>query len=119
MKVYCNGVTVLMTGDMGFEQEDAVLKLYEKTPEVLKSDILKVGHHGSKYSTSQAFLDAVDPSAAVIQVGKNNFGHPHEDVIEKLRENGIMVYRNDLDGAVLVDVKNGEFQVKTMLRDKS
>jgi competence protein ComEC len=83
---------------------------YKDSPRVLNADVLKIGHHGSRYSTSDGFLDAVSPKIAVFQVGKNNFGHPHPSVIEKCTEKGIIVYRNDLNGAVIFDEWNEEEQ---------
>jgi competence protein ComEC len=107
MRLDYDGVSVLMTGDMGEEGEDAVLRaLSDRT--ALRATVLKVGHHGSKTSTGDAFLRAVDPAVAVIQVGRNTFGHPTAEVLEKLRENGIMTYRNDLDGAVSFDIEKGQ-----------
>ena len=104
MRLRYKGVSVLITGDIDQEGEtrlaaDPALK------EQISCDILKVAHHGSKYSTSDAFLDAVSPELAVFQVGKNNFGHPSETVIEKCRQRGIMIYRNDRSGAVGIFVE--------------
>lgn len=113
MKVHYLGIEILMTGDMGFKGEDAVMKLYSESDKI-KADILKVGHHGSKYSTSDAFLQAVSPKIAVFQVGKNNFGHPSQAVIEKCQKNGIMIYRNDLNGAIMLQ-KGNQWLIKTML----
>ena len=105
-----------MTGDMGFEGERLLMDSYKKAShEMLRADILKVGHHGSRFSTGDQFLDAVSPQAAVIQVGKNNFGHPHPDVIEKLEKKGIIVFRNDRHGAVLLDVRKVGVRFRTML----
>lgn len=73
----------------------------------LKSNILKVGHHGSKTSTSDLFLGAVEPDIAVIQVGKKNkYGHPTEEVLEKLQN--ITTLRNDIDGDIEVCVYDGK-----------
>ena len=77
----------------------------------MKCDILKVCHHGSKYSSSDTFLDAVDPQIAVIGVGKNNYGHPSKEVIEKLCKKGIMVFRTDLNGAVGFIDRKGRIEV--------
>ncbi|MCL2225070.1 MAG: MBL fold metallo-hydrolase [Defluviitaleaceae bacterium] len=67
----------------------------------LRADVLKVGHHGSRTSTTEAFLNAVDPSIAVIQVGGNNrFGHPHDEVMERLYDRDIAIYRTDHHGTV-------------------
>ncbi len=102
IKVSYNGKTVLMTGDLGFEGEESLMNTEEKR-KALQSDVLKVGHHGSAYSTSEEFLGTVFPKIAVIQVGKNNFGHPAPRVIELFQKYDIMVKRNDLDGAVFLD----------------
>jgi beta-lactamase superfamily II metal-dependent hydrolase len=66
----------------------------------LDADLLKVGHHGSRYSTTAGFLDAVAPDWAVIQVGQNNYGHPAESVLQLLKDEGVQVYRNDEHGTV-------------------
>lgn len=82
----------------------------------LQADILKVGHHGSKTSSSDGFLDAVRPAFAVIQVGENNmYGHPTPEVLERLAQRGIPVWRNDLQGAVGMRIRGGAVRsVKTM-----
>ena len=88
-----------------------MIEYYEGT-DVLKCDVLKVAHHGSKTSSSEAFLDAASPSVAVIQAGRNNFyGHPHAQTLERLEERGIKVCRTDLDGAVGVDIRHGRVYV--------
>jgi competence protein ComEC len=90
-----------------------MLKYYDGT-EVLKCDILKVAHHGSKSSSSEAFLDAAAPDIAVIQVGPGNFyGHPHAQTIERLEARGIRIYRTDLDGAVGIDIRKDRIKVDT------
>ncbi|MDR1068193.1 MAG: MBL fold metallo-hydrolase, partial [Clostridiales Family XIII bacterium] len=99
------GVTALMTADLGFDAETALLA--ETDPRLLGADILKVGHHGSKYSTSDEFLAAVAPDFAIIQCGRNTFGHPTREALEKLLANDIIVQRNDLDGAVMFNIKGG------------
>ena len=59
----------------------------------ISADVLKAGHHGSSTSTSEAFLDRVSPSVAVIQCGKDNsYGHPHKETLEKFKERGIQIY---------------------------
>jgi competence protein ComEC len=74
----------------------------------LFSDILKVGHHGSKYSTSEIFLENVLPEFAVISVGKNSYGHPTPEVLEKLNNIGAEVLRTDQKGdiTILLNEKN-------------
>ena len=76
--------------------------LKEKYPSVY-SDVLKVSHHGSSTSSEMAFLKAVSPKVAVISVGRNNrFGHPHDEVLERLEYLGIPVARTDEGGAIKV-----------------
>jgi competence protein ComEC len=114
MKLVYRNASVLMTGDLGFEGEDAILESIGDAP--LRSTVLKVGHHGSRYSTGDNFLVAVAPAAAVIQVGKNTYGHPHPDILGKLEKAGAPVYRNDLNGAILFRIDgDGKIRVRTML----
>ncbi len=119
LKINYGELSVLMTGDMGFEGEEKLMKLYGGGKErnflpVLQSKILKIGHHGSKYSTSETFVNVIQPKLAVIQVGKNNFGHPNEGVIENLKKSSIMVYRNDQQGAIVLE-KESNWRVETMI----
>lgn len=95
-------VAFLFTGDLQTEDgEDQVLALYD--PEDLKADVLKIGHHGSSDATSNAWLDAVDPSLAAIEVGSGNpYGHPHPELLNRLSSRGIPVYRTDQDGTFVV-----------------
>lgn len=68
----------------------------------LKADVLKLSHHGSKYSSSDVFLDVVRPSYAVISVGKNNdYGHPHESTLREMEDREIKVYRTDVLGTII------------------
>jgi competence protein ComEC len=109
MKIDYEGVTALMTGDAGKEAEDALLESFTgEAARELHSRILKVGHHGSKYSTTDGFLAAVAPDAAVIQVGLNTYGHPTAEVLDKLKRDDIMVFRNDLGGAVMFAIRDGK-----------
>jgi competence protein ComEC len=65
---------------------------------------LKVGHHGSRYSSTGAFLDAVEPAVAIISVGaRNSFGHPTPEVLGRLEAAGARIYRTDRDGAVILE----------------
>ena len=71
---------------------------------ILNSRIIKVGHHGSKTSTSEEFLRVVSPEVTVIQVGrKNRYGHPTQEVLERLALVGAKVFRNDLDGDIIIE----------------
>jgi competence protein ComEC len=78
---------------------------------LLKSDFLKVGHHGSKTSTSDNFFTLVHPRYASISVGEgNHFGHPSQSVIRKLRRNGSEVFRTDEDCAIWLQIRNGKWK---------
>ena len=69
----------------------------------LKSDLLKLGHHGSRDSSSAQFLRRVNPNFGVISVGKNNdYHHPHQVTLDKLKRLDINIYRTDLDGTIIV-----------------
>ena len=104
--ITCKGVKIMVTGDLLEEDELEMVRHYRGT-DTLKCDILKVAHHGSKSSSSEAFLDAASPSIAVIQVGKNNlYGHPHEQTLQRLSERGIKVLRTDLNGAIGIDIRH-------------
>ena len=116
--VNCKGIKIMVTGDLLEEDELEMVRYYSGT-DVLDCDILKVGHHGSKTSSSEDFLDAVSPAVAVIEVGAGNmYGHPHQQTLDRLADRGIEVYRTDLNGAVGIDVDmrgaNRGFEVDTM-----
>ena len=67
-------------------------------------DVLKTGHHGSRYATSESFLQYIKPQYAVISCGKKNrYGHPHKETLERLQDAGAEVYRTDSSGAVIAD----------------
>ena len=88
---------MLFTGDAGSAAEQRFLR--EGID--LTASVLKVGHHGSAYSSSPEFIAAVHPHYAIISVGRNNmFGHPAPSTIEKLENAGVAVYRTDADGAI-------------------
>lgn len=82
LKVHLNNYSILFTGDIGLETEEKIIDQYN-----LKSDILKVSHHGSDSSTGQAFINNVNPTLALISSGVNNrYNHPHETVLNTLSE---------------------------------
>ena len=81
----------------------------------LKSDVLKVGHHGSQYSTTSNFLKKVSPSYAVIQVGKDNtYDNPKQITLDKLQKLNDMTYRNDIDGTIILTSDGNNINFKTM-----
>ena len=67
----------------------------------MQADVIRIGHHGSKYSTSQEFLDEVNPTYAVISVGDNSYGHPSADCLNKLRTKGVRLFRTDEQGSII------------------
>ena len=82
--------------------------------ELSKADVLKVAHHGSKTSTTEPFLDAVQPQFAIISVGADNsYGHPNEEVIERLREHHVAVFRTDEDGLITIRSDGRRFWLDT------
>lgn len=92
-------LSALITGDAGTDAEFAFMQRGDR----LDSDILKIGHHGSKTSTSPAFLRRVNPKAAVISVGRNSYGHPSPAVTSRLSDAGIAYYRTDINGVLFFD----------------
>lgn len=79
----------------------------------VQADVLKVGHHGSRTSTSQAFLNKVNPSYAVISVGLNNdYKHPHQEVIDRLEKKNIKIYRTDQNGDIMFTTDGYNIDVK-------
>ena len=79
--------------------------------------VLKVAHHGSKTSSTEEFLENVNPKIALIGVGKNNnFGHPSGEVLYRLQEHNVQLYRTDLNGEIIINIKeNGYFSVNTCI----
>lgn len=96
MKVDIAGVAYLLTGDASESVEGNLL---EKNVD-LKADVLKISHHGSKNSNSYEFIQAVSPEKAVISVGKNSYGHPAEEVVNRLQNMNINIFRTDEAGSV-------------------
>ena len=93
-----NDFDVLITGDMKNDTEWALLKKYS-IPDI---EILVVGHHGSKYSSDEAFLAAIKPEIAVISVGDNSYGHPAPEAVERLERIGAAVRRTDTEGSITI-----------------
>ncbi len=97
-KISCAGSTVLALGDAS----DAVEKKLLASGLDLHADLLKPSHHGSRFSSSREFLEAVRPESAVLSVGaKNRYGHPHPTVIQRLEKLNITIYRNDRLGTLV------------------
>lgn len=111
VKATCGDTSFLFTGDAETIAENEMLS----NGADLCADVLKVGHHGSHTSSSNKFLQAVDPDYAVISCGyRNEYGHPHTEVMKSLNERNITIYRTDLSGTVIAhtDKKNISFECK-------
>ena len=99
LRVDYGGTSFLFTGDM---EQNAEADLMDSGANV-RADVLKVGHHGSPTSSSEAFLEAVAPSIAVISVGENNdYGHPGANVLARLEALGTTIYRTDTQGEIII-----------------
>ena len=98
----------LFMGDAGVEVEHDLIKKYNLDD----IDVLKLGHHGSKTSSSKEFIDEINPDYSIISVGKNNrYGHPNDSVLENLE--GSKIYRTDQDGSVMFKIKNNKLKIET------
>lgn len=107
--------TALFTGDLEKEGEGRFLEQWSswKGPDEKSISLLKVAHHGSKNGTSENFLEAIRPEMAVISCGKNNrYGHPAEELLGRLKNAGVQVYRTDEDGSVTVLIERGTEIIK-------
>jgi len=103
---------MLFTGDAGAETEARLLA----SGDDLRAEILKVGHHGSAYGSTPAFVRAVSPHVALVSVGRHNlFGHPSTQTIATLEAAGARVYRTDGDGALTVTSDGTRFGVAPFL----
>lgn len=102
-------ISFLFTGDIG---ELAETLYVEKYGDRLKSTILKVGHHGGEGSSSIPFLNCVLPSVAVISCGRNNpFGHPKEEVVNRISSIGTTIYRTDKNGTITINTDGEKWRV--------
>lgn len=101
----------LFTGDLEQEGEKKLLQNYPK----LQVDVLKVGHHGSKTSSSPEFIKEIHPKLALISVGKaNRYGHPNQETLETLAKNQVKTLRTDQKGAIKLTEVNQQWQIKTV-----
>ena len=103
-----NDYKFLFMGDAGVEVEKALIEKYS-----LKDiDVLKVGHHGSRTSSSKNFIDDINPKYSIISVGKNNrYGHPNKEVLNTLDNSKI--YRTDKDGSIMFKIKDNKLKIGT------
>ena len=103
-----NGYKFMFMADAGIEKEKDILGEYD----ISDIDVLKVGHHGSKTSSSRTFIDEINPKYSIISVGKNNrYGHPNKEVLNTLENSKI--YRTDQDGSIMFKIRNNKLKIKT------
>ena len=103
-----DGYKFMFMGDAGIEKEKDILVKYN----ISNVDVLKVGHHGSKTSSSKQFISEINPKHSVISVGKNNrYGHPNKEVLDNLEDSKI--YRTDEDGSIMFKIKNNKLKIDT------
>lgn len=107
-----HGTKILFTGDIEREAEDYYID------KLLKIDILKVAHHGSKTSSSMNFLEKTRPKDAISSQGLNNsYGHPHEETLENFKAIGTNFYRTDKQGMISVIFKDGSYEIETFYKE--
>ena len=111
MKFQYGEKSFIFTGDISSEIERLIIDRYMDESGKLSSDILKVAHHGSKYSSDEEFVKLVGAKLAVISVGKNTYGHPASETIMKLEESGTKVLRTDKSGAIVVKTDGEEVAI--------
>ena len=100
----------MFMGDASVTTEKEIMNKYN-LPDI---DVLKVGHHGSKTSSSKGFINVINPKYSIISVGKNNrYGHPNKEVLENLSKSKI--YRTDQDGSIMFKIKNNKLKIGTCL----
>ena len=115
-KLIYKNFSMLFTGDIEDIAEKAILSKYVNKQELLKADILKVAHHGSKTSSIKEFINTVSPKYAVIGVGKDNkFGHPSENTLKTLENRQVKIYRTDISGEIMIIIDGDSVKVKSFL----
>ncbi len=107
--------SMLLTGDAEAQTEARMIS----NDETLQAKILKVGHHGSKYATSEEFLNRVKPEAAIISDGaQNRYGHPSQETLDRLRNAHVKIYRTDLEGEITITSKGKGYEIKAQREAK-
>ena len=115
-----NHFSMLYTGDISSSVEQALINDSQIKDKLKDIDYLSVPHHGSKYSSSEQFINTVNPKVSVISAGKNNsYGHPHKETLERLESVATSIYRTDELGQITCSCKrNGPFTVRSVIRHK-
>lgn len=115
-KLVYKNVSFLFTGDIEDESQEQILESF--SPSDLNSTILKVAHHGSRYTTSDKFLEDVNPKIAVISTGKGNtYGHPHKEALERINNKKIPLYRTDLNGTIVLTTDGTKYNISVQKKD--
>ncbi|MDF2610763.1 MAG: putative rane protein [Lachnospiraceae bacterium] len=103
---------MLLTGDLESDGEEKLTNAFLQMEEYSDYDVLKVAHHGSKNSTPKELLDIIRPEIAVISYGKDNsYGHPHEELLERLRNSGSNIYATAQSGAVHIETNGSNILI--------
>lgn len=104
-----------MTGDIEKEAEIELLNV----PEFLQTDVIKVAHHGSRTSSTEGFVNAAKAKLAIVSVGRESqFGHPHEEVVERWKTAGAKILTTGENGTISVSTDGRDLQLKTYNREK-
>ncbi|MEK7507486.1 MAG: MBL fold metallo-hydrolase [Patescibacteria group bacterium] len=98
----------IFAADIGASVEEYISKNFD-----IRADILKVPHHGSKYSSSEAFLEAVNPQIAIIEVGKNNYGHPAPEAFSRLKKATDNIFTTKENGTIRVEIQGEKLRIYT------
>jgi competence protein ComEC len=111
-RVSYGDTSILLTGDAESFAEEALMK--EIPTRLLRSTVIKLGHHGSNTSTGTALLNVVHPELAIASVGADNeYGHPHRETLDKLKEAGVKLLRTDLNGIIHIAFDGAAYTVET------
>ena len=103
-----NNHKFLFMGDAGVEVEEDLIEKYN----LQDIDVLKVGHHGSKTSSGNDFIDEINPKYSIISVGKNNrYGHPNDGILDNLKYSKI--YRTDQNGSIMFKINSNKLEIET------
>jgi len=112
-KLIYHNTSFLFMGDAEKEVEEELINDHQNNIINLRSDVIKLGHHGSNTSNTDTFLQSVKPEFGIIQVGKNNnFNHPSPRILKRLQRNNIQIYRNDLHGGIHVDSDGNKIKIQ-------
>ena len=104
-KLAYGNLDVLFTGDCDNDCENLLLD------KDVQSEILKVAHHGSKFATETDFLEKAKPQVAIISVGPNSYGHPAQETLDRLSQEGVLVYRTDIESGITIALDGNSYEV--------